>query len=207
VAARIALIDSGVHAAHAHVRGQGKVELGPTIVAGRAREMRATQLDSLGHGTCAAAAILDLAPGSTLYSIQVFEHELTCPFEHILEALRCAFEWDCELINLSLGTIDTRWKPDLKDIAREARVRGVQIVSPATYAGLPSYPGFLDGFVGVLMDAMLPRDKPQLRKSGKREVWFASPYPRDLPDLPRASNLAGPSLAAANLTGFLARSR
>ena len=54
------------------------------------------------------------------------------------------------------------------------------------------------------MDAGLDRDSPELRPSGSTQLWYASPHPRDLPNLPRTANLAGVSMAAANLTGFFA---
>lgn len=203
MAARIALIDSGVNLAHPHLRECRPIELGPTITGAAARELRSTQVDRLGHGTCVAAAILDLAADSTLYSIQVFEQTLECPFERVLEALSCALEWRPDIVNLSLGTTDPIWRRALEELERDPRV---QIVTPASYAGLPSFPGSLDGFAGVLMDANLPRDRPELRAMGLRSMWYASPYPRDLPNLPRSANFSGPSLAVANVTGFLARS-
>jgi hypothetical protein len=159
--------------------------------------------DLLGHGTCAAAAILDLAPGSTIYSVQVFGRALHCPFERVLDALRCALEWRPDLVNLSLGTLERRWLAALEEFTAEDRAR---IVSPAAFEGLPSYPGALTGFTGVLMDESLPREAPVQRDHGSRRLWYASPYPRSLPDLPRWSNFAGPSFAVANVTGALARS-
>ncbi len=56
----------------------------------------------------------------------------------------------------------------------------------------------------VDLHAGLERGAPELRPSGSTELWYASPHPRDLPNLPRAANLAGVSMACANLTGFLA---
>jgi hypothetical protein len=65
----------------------------------------------------------------------------------------------------------------------------------------------LAGCHGVLVDDSLARNEPQQRSHGDQKVWFASPHPRDLPGLPTAANLAGVSLAAANLTGYLASRR
>ena len=205
MAARIALIDSGVNRRHPHLRESGEVIAGPTIGDDGALDFDAPHTDVIGHGTAAAAAILDLAPGSTVYSIRVFIERPACPFERVIAALRLAIEWRPSLVNLSLGTTDERWRDTLVELQREAETLGVLIVSPATHERLPSYPGSLPGYTGVLMDATLAREKPEQRPSGDTLVWYASPYPRELPGLPRAANLAGVSMAAANLTGFLAR--
>lgn len=202
---RVALIDSGVNLLHPHVRGAGDVVPGPTIGEGGAIERDAPHEDVLGHGTAAAAAILDLAPGTTLYSIRVFTDRAECPFDRVVAALRLALAWKPRLVNLSLGTPDERWRDELLAVAAEAERLGISIVSPATHGSLPSLPGSLAGYVGVLMDARLPRERPERREIGGRSWWFASPYPRDLPNLPRSANLAGVSMAAANLTGWLAR--
>jgi subtilisin family serine protease len=202
---RIALIDSGVNLAHPHVRESGEIVPGPTIGADGRFDLDAPHTDRIGHGTAAAAAILDLAPGSTVYSIRVFAERPECPFERVLAALRHALEWQPRFVNLSLGTTEARWTEALLEIARDAARDSVEIVSPAAYGGLPSRPGCLEGFTGVLMDARLSREGPERRDSGGRSFWYASPYPRDLPGLPRSANLSGPSMAAANLTGYLAR--
>jgi hypothetical protein len=38
-------------------------------------------------------------------------------------------------------------------------------------------------------------------------VFKASPYPRDIPGVPRERNLNGVSFAVANMSGFVARAR
>lgn len=207
---KIVLVDSGVHAEHPHVREHGRVVAsstfrGPDARGVVTRDDEAAGTDELGHGTAAAAAILDLAHGAELVSLRVFEREPACPFERVLAALRHSLELDARFVNLSLGTPDERWRDELALLSRDFAARGVTVVSPAAERGLPMYPGALEGYAGVLVDARLPREAPELRASGARSYWFASPYPRDLAGLARARNLAGVSMAAANVTGFLAR--
>jgi subtilisin family serine protease len=195
VAARVALIDSGVHAAHPHIAGRVEIE------------QHSAGPDLLGHGTCVAAAILDLAPSARILSLRVFEGELSCPFERVLAALERALACEVELINLSLGTTDACWRAPLEAALAAAQRRSITVVAPAAASGLPSYPGCLEGAAGTLIDATLPRERPELRAHGARSMWYASPYPRDLPGLPRSANMWGPSLAAANVTGHLAAQR
>ncbi|MBI5364739.1 MAG: hypothetical protein HZA53_16305 [Planctomycetes bacterium] len=207
---RIVLVDSGVHAEHPHVREHGRVVAsstfrGPDERGVVTRDDDAPGTDELGHGTAAAEAILDLARGAEIVSLRVFERAPVCPFERVLAALRHALELDARFVNLSLGPPDERWREELERLGAEFAARGITVVSPAAERGLPMVPGALADFTGVLVDARRPRDTPELRASGARSYWFASPYPRDLPGLARARNLAGVSMAAANVTGFLAR--
>jgi len=204
VSVRVVLIDSGVNVTHPHIRELGEVHAAYAVDASGELTEGLEQQDTLGHGTAAAAAILDLAPGTELHSIQVFRDQPVCPFAVVIEALERALDLNPELINLSLGTTQQAWRGELEDPITRARSAGVTILSPAAHGGLPSLPGCLPGVTGVLMDAGLERGAPELRPSGSTELWYASPHPRDLPNLPRAANLAGVSMACANLTGHLA---
>ena len=69
---RVAVIDSGVHAAHPHI---GSVAGGVAIDEdGREHE---DYVDRLGHGTAVAAAIKEKAPDAELYVVKVFDRSLS----------------------------------------------------------------------------------------------------------------------------------
>lgn len=209
----VALIDSGVNWKHPHIQESGsqlrcwraqldeesRWEVVPMIGS------RAEQLDLLGHGTAAAAAILDLAPGSRIESIQVFHRDPTAVLDGILCALDHALVLAPDLCNLSLGTTSEESRAPLVERVARFSKQGIPLVSPSFWRNLPSYPGCLEGCTGVRIDPSLERAAPEQRKVGGRTDWFASPYPRDLPGLPRTSNLAGASMACANLSGYLAK--
>ncbi|MFT4542598.1 MAG: hypothetical protein ACI841_003701 [Planctomycetota bacterium] len=205
----VALIDSGVNASHPHIRDREGVVRSWQVEQGAdadlsVREVAAGQ-DRIGHGTAAAAAILDLAPGLHIESIQVFEDDPTASFERILIALDHALSLQPDVCNLSLGTTRESWSEPLEARVRGFEAAGIPLVAPVFWRGLPCYPGCMPGCVGVRIDPDLQREYPERRDVGGREDWFAAPYPRELPDLPRASNLAGVSMACANVTGFLIR--
>jgi len=202
---RVVLIDSGVNARHPHLSEHGRVVLGPSVRDDGSLDFEAEHVDLLGHGTAAAAAILDLAGEIELVSVRVFERTPTCPFERVLGALRHALELRPALVNLSLGTTDERWRAELEQLGRQFVAARVRVVSPALQQGLPSLPGALPDYTGVVVDARLPRAAPVERREGAQSLWYASPYPRPLPGLAPARNLSGVSLATANVTGFLAR--
>jgi hypothetical protein len=82
-----------------------------------------------------------------------------------------------------------------------AALLGVQVVAPAAIAGLPSDPGSLPHAVAVVADPNVPLERPLRREVGGRTFWLASPLPVD------GSPHRGVSLAAARVTGHLARTR
>ena len=68
---RVAVIDSGVHAAHPHVQGvSGGVGIDST---GRAHD---DYVDRLGHGTAVTAVIREKAPSAEILAVKVFDREL-----------------------------------------------------------------------------------------------------------------------------------
>lgn len=205
----VALVDSGVHAEHPHIVDRGG-DVRAWRVASRAEgTLEVVEdpegTDVLGHGTAAAAAILDLAPGSMVESIRVFEAESTAEFERVLIALDKVLELRPLVCNLSLGTTSTEYAEQLTSRVVKFAENDIAIVAPAFWQGLPCYPGCLEGAHGVRIDASLAREQPEQRSAGGRSDWFASPYPRELPGLPRDSNLAGVSMACANVSGYLLR--
>ena len=201
--ALIALLDSGVNESHPHIRDRGQVIDGPVLDDGGNWADDPQPGDLLGHGTCAAAAILDLAPGSTILSLKIFHQQPRCSFERLLATIEQAIDRNVKWINLSLGTTRPSCCEELEAVVARASAAGISIVAPAAIGELPCYPGALPGCHGVIADPSLERNQPQQRSHGDRSFWYASPRPRDLPRLPSGANLAGVSLAAANLTGHL----
>ena len=198
--ARVVVIDSGVKIAHPHVRGMGNVVCGPTFNA-RGEAEPGEQVDRLGHGTAVVSTIFGHAPGSSLYSIKVFDERPECPFETVLFAIEHAIGLQPDLVNLSLGTPNLEWKDPLQKLLCTASMSDIRIVAPADFQGRPSYPGALDGAEGVVADQAVERAAP-VRNGG---WWHASPQPLELPGIAPA-RWAGSSFAVANVTGFLARS-
>lgn len=199
---RVALIDSGVDAEHPHIAPLGTV-VHRASVDPEGHLCAGDAPDRLGHGTAVAAAILSLAPGTELLSFQVFQDRLACPFAHVVTALEAALEQAPQIINLSLGTISEDWRAPLTDLASLAVERGTRLVAPASFRGLPSLPGSLSAVDGVLVDEGCPREAARFDEATR--TWMASPYPREIPGVPKDRNLSGVSFAVANVTGGLAR--
>jgi subtilisin family serine protease len=197
---RIAVVDSGVHAAHPHVRG---------IAGGIAIRQDGTldddYVDRLGHGTAVTAAICEKAPEASIFAIKVFQRALTTDVLTLVRAIDVAILHGAAIVNLSLGTANDVHADELRTAVLRARDLGVAIVSAAENDGVQWLPGSLDGVVPVQIDWSCDRDAYRVVRANRRTLVAASGYPRDIPGVPRERNLKGISFAVANATGFLAR--
>jgi hypothetical protein len=69
---------------------------------------------------------------------------------------------------------------------------------------LPALPGGLLGVVGVLADATKAAGEFGTQVRQGKTVFTASPYPREIPGVPRERNVHGVSFAVAQMTATLA---
>ncbi|MEE9393660.1 MAG: S8 family serine peptidase [Planctomycetota bacterium] len=199
---RVAILDSGINPTHSHLSPAHSLEFGRGFVDGDE-----SQLDTNGHGTAVAAAILDLCPNVHLISVKIFDEDLSCSADRLVEALEYALTLSprVDFVNLSLGSPRLEAAESFRQVL--AKCAPTKIVAPATLGGVPSYPGALDGAIAVVDDLSRDRAQPQRKEWQGRTFWYASPYPRSLPGLSRARNLSGISFATANITGYLANSQ
>jgi subtilisin family serine protease len=196
---RVAVIDSGVNAAHPHIAG---VADGVTI--GETTEPHLYP-DLLGHGTAVMAAIQEKAPEAEYFAVRVFYSSLRTHVEYLLRAIEWCIEHDSHVVNLSLGTANPNHAPRFEPLIAHAAERGVLLVSARDAGGLPALPGSLPGVISVGLDWDCPRESYRCRRSGDSLELYASGYPRSLPDMSKERNLHGISFAVANMTGFVAR--
>jgi hypothetical protein len=195
---RIAVIDSGIHAAHPHING----------VAGGIGFLRDGREDSdftdrLGHGTAVAAVIREKVPEADLFAVKIFHDALATRIEPLVRALDSCVRNGIEMANLSLGTANPEHEQPLRAAVERLSAAGIILV--AAYGWLP---GALPGVVPVALDWECPRDKFRTKSlPDGRVLYEASGYPRPIPGVPVHSNLRGISFAVANVTGLLARER
>jgi len=185
---KIAIIDSGIHEGHPHV---GRVAASIHVTA---EGWGDDPVDRLGHGTAVAAAIREKMPQADLFAVKVFDRRLSTNIQALVRALRWCRDEGMDFVNLSLGTSN----PDHRDALAEVTGAGMTVVSAGHML-----PGSLDGVVGVLSDESCPRDAYYYRDG----IFYASPFPRPIPGVPRSENLQGVSFAVANMTGLVAQFR
>jgi subtilisin family serine protease len=141
---RIAVIDSGVHAAHPHVGG---VSAGIGIADDGS--IVEDDVDRLGHGTAVTAAIREKAPDADIFAIKVFWRSLATDVATLVRAIEQAARMGAAVINLSLGTSDMRHRALLEAAVATARARGALVVAAYDDGGVSWLPGCLDGVIGV----------------------------------------------------------
>jgi hypothetical protein len=189
----VAVIDSGVHPSHPHVGAVAEcVCLDPPD---------GDVVDRLGHGTAVAAAIRDIAPGTTLVVGKIFDRSLTTNPAVLARGIDWAVERRARVINLSLGTANPAHVETLGESVARAATAGAIVVSARESSGVVWVPGSIAGVASVVSDATLERDELEIDERG----FAAAPYPRPIPGVPRERNLSGVSFAVANVSGFLAR--
>jgi len=196
---RIGIIDSGINANHPHV---GNIVGGVTITPDGPDEI---YVDQIGHGTAVAGVIHLKAPDAQLVAVRVFERKLATTINTVLSAIDWCLNNRIDVINLSLGTANPNHKHLLEAAIRRAHAANCLVVSAADMGEQPGLPGSLPGVIGVMADPALPDDRFEVADSLGKRVFFAPPYPRSVPGVPRERNLHGISFAVAHITGWIAR--
>jgi len=197
---RVAVVDSGVYGAHPHVAGvAGGIALHAD---GR---VSADYVDRLGHGTAVAAAIKEKAPDCAIFAIRIFWSSLSTDIDTLARGIAEAANHGSAVINLSLGTAELMHRDRLQSAVLCARRAGAIVVAARDDGGVLWLPGSLDDVIGVRADAALDRSAYRVEMVENRPVLVTSPYPRDIPGVPRERNLNGVSFAVANASGFVAR--
>jgi len=198
---RIAIVDSGVHAAHPHVCS---VSGGLTI---SEQGEHPDYADRLGHGTAVAAVIREKAPNAELFAVRIFAERLTASIATLVLALDWAARCRMHLVNLSLGTTRPEHEIALRGALHRAAASGVRVVAARDDEGVRYLPGSVPhpAIVPVQLDWACPRDSCYTAAVDGETVYRASGLPRPIPGVPPARNLSGISFAVANVTGILAR--
>jgi subtilisin family serine protease len=197
---RIAIVDSGVHATHPHVGG-----IAEGFGIADAGTLTDDCVDRLGHGTAVAAAIREKAPDADIIAVKVFWQNLATDIGTLCTGIRLAAERGAQVINLSLGTNQALHATRLQRAVAAATRHGAILVAANDDGGARWFPGSLDEVVAVRADWTLDRSRYGFDSVEGRELMLASPYPRDIPGVPREKNVHGVSFAVANASAFVAR--
>jgi subtilisin family serine protease len=196
----IAVIDSGVHAEHPHIRG-----VAGGIAIREDGNVIDEYVDRLGHGTAVTAAIREKAPDAEIFAIKIFWRSLTTDITTLVRAIDEASARGADVINLSLGTAEMQHRDRLAAAVARARAHHAIIVAANDDAGVRWLPGCLEDVVAVRADWACARDAYAVAFVEDRPVLSTSPYPRDIPGVSRDRNVNGVSFAVANASAFVAR--
>ncbi|HSA79613.1 MAG TPA: S8 family serine peptidase [Geminicoccaceae bacterium] len=181
---RVGLVDNGIAPA-----------LAGSVAAARAFAGAALIEDARGHGTTVAGIVLNYAPGARLLNAQAFGSGARTNAAAVADALRWLIAERARLVNLSLGLPHDR--EVLRAAVADALAAGLILVAATPARGPPVYPAAYQGVLRVTGDA---RCAPgELSALGGVPADYGA-CPRDLDQTP-----GGASLAAAHVTGLLAR--
>jgi subtilisin family serine protease len=197
---RVGVIDSGVNIRHPHiisVAGGARIESGSAI--------SDSYVDVLGHGTAVMAAIQEKAPDAEYYAVKLFDRTLSATAASLLGAIQWCIDQELRVINLSLGTTNPQHAGPLTVLVKQAVERGIVLVSAGESNGKPYLPGSLPGVIGVCLDWNCDSNTYRAQEDADSVVFYASPYPKALPGVPREKNLHGISFAVANMAAFVIR--
>lgn len=198
---RVAVIDSGVHPTHPHIRAD-RLEAGVAVARdGTVTAGEDATLDRLGHGTAVTAAIQEKAPEALCIPVRVFGDGLRASATALAAAIRWSIAAKVDAINLSLGTVNPAHAALLQAVTDAAFDAGIALIAAREAGGAPCYPGSLERAIGVGLDWNCPREGCHALADG----FLASGQPRPIPGVEPRRNLYGISFAVANLTGLAAR--
>jgi subtilisin len=139
---RVAVVDSGVDAAHpavGQVAGAVALEYDPAAP----DQVRATEgphEDLFGHGTACAGIIRSLAPEAEVYSVRVLGSRLTGKGVVFAAGLRWAITNRMQVVNLSLSTGKRDYFALFHELVDEAYFANVMLVCAVNNVAGPTYP-------------------------------------------------------------------
>jgi len=181
---RVGLVDTGIGPS-----------LGRSVAAAKAFIATPPGGNAYSHGTTVARVILHHAPHARLLSAQAFGPRDRADAAAVAEALRWLIAERARLVNLSLGLAHDR--EALRAAVAEALAAGLILIASTPARGAPVYPAAYPGVLRVTGDA---RCQPgEISALGGVPADYGA-CPRDLDGTP-----GGASLAAAHVTGLLAR--
>jgi subtilisin family serine protease len=136
---RVAIVDSGVDAAHPRVGGVGRA----VVVSDTGEEiaiLEDSEGDASGHGTACASIVRELAPAVELASVRVLGTDSTGSGDVLIAGLRWAVEEGYRVVNMSLSTRKRQFALALHDLADRAYFAGTVLVCSAHNLAVESYP-------------------------------------------------------------------
>jgi len=204
---RVAVVDSGVDAAHPAVGGVVRaVSVERDAAAGDGlRIVEGPHDDLYGHGTACAGIVRELAPDVELISVRVLGANLKGSAGAFARGLEWCVEHDVDVATLSLSTSNETYAETFWDLVDRAAFRGTMLVSALNNERKRSIPS---EFAGVFSVACAPgHDRETLWSDpGAPAEWGAAGIDVDVAWSGGGRIVAsGNSFAAPVVAGHLAR--
>lgn len=164
---RVAVIDSGVDAAHPAIAGRLAGRHRVDLAGDDARVVDDPDgIDLVGHGTACAGIIASVAPAAEIVSIRVLGADNRGKGRALAAAVQWAIDERIQVVNLSLSSRSEAMFATFHDLADRAYFANTLLVCAANNVPGPSYPSL---FAAVLSVAAHDVADPA--------VWFYNPAP------------------------------
>ena len=152
---QIAVIDSGIDAAHPALHGKIVESVEAVIESSNKISFQPSDSgDSAGHGTACAGIIASIAPDAEITGIKVLGANASGAGQTFLAGLEYAIKRRFRLINLSLGTTKPQYSAPLRELLDRAYQAGCIVVAAANNLPQPSFPSvFSSSLIAVTKGA------------------------------------------------------
>ncbi|HEX9012897.1 MAG TPA: S8 family serine peptidase [Anaerolineaceae bacterium] len=206
---RVAVVDSGVEAAHPALKGCVKAGVGFEFDDPAPDHVRLEEdnppTDLAGHGTACAGIIHSLAPRAEIYSVRVLGRDMRGKAYQFAAGLRWAVEHGMQVVNLSLSTSREEYFALFHKLADQAYFSSVVLVSAANNLPVASYPSLYSSVVSVA--ARDGHDPYAYQYNPSPPVEFGAPgIDVDVAWLDgQRTTITGNSFAAPHMAGIAAR--
>ncbi len=149
---RVAVIDSGIDAAHPDLEGRVKGACVVRSLGGNRIECEEKpgedSYDSFGHGTGVAGIIADIAPEVEITSVKVLNEYNTCTADVLIEGLKWALDRKFPLINMSLAAREKFAQP-LFSLCEKAFIQNSIIVTSRRNFGEVGCPAIFSSVISI----------------------------------------------------------
>jgi subtilisin len=202
----VAVVDSGIDAAHPAVRRVDRAAAFEWDPDGQqAVRTEGPHADLFGHGTACAGIIRRAAPDAELWSVRVLGQRLSGKGLVFAAGLRWAIEQGARVVNLSLSTRREDYYRLFHEIADEAAFAGVVLVCAVSNLPDPTYPSQFSSVISVA--AHDGTDPFSLDANPRPPVDFGAPgIDLEVPWLDGGTiTTTGNSFAAPHVAGLVAR--
>lgn len=171
---RVAVVDSGVDAAHPAVGG---VDGYVAVVADADSESgvrfeTGPHEDLVGHGTACAGVIRALAPDAEIHSVRVLGANLKGQGLLFLSGIEWAVEHGMDVVNMSLSSKSEKMYAALHEVTDDAFFAGSVLVCAANNVPGPTYPSQFASVISVA--ARATEDPMSLAYNAHPPVEFAA---------------------------------
>jgi subtilisin family serine protease len=197
----IAIIDSGIDASVSDLRNYVVKETGFGVnPEGFISELKDIKPNGL-HGTCVSLIIRNICKNVEFISINILNERMATDSRVMIFAMNEALKFEPDIIHMSLGTTNWKYRNYIKQIVREANEKQIIIVAACNNDGLNSYPSNMKGVIGVKSaktDNHIYKDKK----------YYYAPFSMqntgDLDNILGIEKMKGTSIATAYITGHIA---